>query len=90
LERAGEVGGRAGDDVFDDSTVNDTTTSWAGSELIGTVWDSDQHDGRTKSRGRPTRDFKEHDGQSASSQVRIGTADVMTIANRKIDNRRNQ
>jgi hypothetical protein len=36
--------------VFDDSTVNDATTSWAGSELIGTLWDSDQHDGQTKSR----------------------------------------
>jgi hypothetical protein len=58
--------GRAGDDVFDDSTINDTTTSWAGSELIGIVWDSDQHDERNKSRDRPTRDFKEHDGQSVS------------------------
>jgi hypothetical protein len=36
--------------VFDELTVNDATTRWAGSELIGTVWDSDQHDGRTKSR----------------------------------------
>jgi hypothetical protein len=53
--------------VFDDSTANDTTTSWAGSELISIVWDSDQHDGRTKSRrGRPTRENKEHDSQSAN------------------------
>jgi hypothetical protein len=33
--------------VFDDSTANDATTSWAGSKLIGTVWDSDQHDGQS-------------------------------------------
>jgi hypothetical protein len=63
--------------------VNDATTSWAGSKLIGTVWDSDQHNGQTKSRGRPTREFKEHYGQSASWQVRIGTADVRTMTNMK-------
>jgi hypothetical protein len=49
-------GDRAGDDVFDDSMVNDTTTSWAGSKLIGTVSDSDQHDRRTKSRRGRRRD----------------------------------
>jgi hypothetical protein len=69
--------------VFDDSTANDATTSWAGSELIGTLWDSDQHDGQTKSRGRSTRNFKEHDGQSTSWQVRIGTVDVRTMMNMK-------
>jgi hypothetical protein len=52
--------------VFDDLTANDATTSWAGSELIGIVCNSDQHDGRTKSRrGRLTRENKEHDSQSA-------------------------
>jgi hypothetical protein len=69
--------------VFDDSIANNATTSWAGSELIGTVWDSDQHDGQTKSQGRSTRDFKKHDGQSASWQVRIETADVRTMMNMK-------
>jgi hypothetical protein len=45
------------------SMANDATTSLAGSELIGIAWDSDQHDGRTKSwRGRPTSENKEHDG----------------------------
>jgi hypothetical protein len=41
--------------------------SWTGSKLIGTAWENDQHDGRTKSRrGRPMRENKEHDGQSAN------------------------
>jgi hypothetical protein len=53
--------------VFDDSMANDATMSWAVSELIGIVWDSDQHDGRTKlRRGQPTRKNKEHDSQSAN------------------------
>jgi hypothetical protein len=42
--------------VFDDSTVNDATTSWVESELIGTVSDSDQHDRRTTSRRGRRRD----------------------------------
>jgi hypothetical protein len=57
------------DDHQNDIGTRRRTTSWAGSELIGTVCDSDQHDGQTKSRrDRPTRENKDHDGQSASWQ----------------------